>query len=69
MSLFHNRNSSINFQKPDEGGDGLREMIKDEQSDGFDIFSQETGEELEAYLNNALAIGGVALGDSRDEEF
>ncbi|GEM_PF-1973079 len=68
MSFLRRSNSLIHFQTPDEGGDGLRDMIKDEQRDGFDIFSQETGEELEAYLNSALAIGGVTQGDSRDEE-
>jgi hypothetical protein len=68
MSLFHNRKSSISFQEPEEGGDGLREMIEDERQEGaIDLFSPETGEELEAYLSNALAMGGVALSDSEQK--
>lgn len=69
MTLFHQHKSSISFEAPEEGGDGLREMIEGEKKEGaINLFSQETGEDLEAYLNNALAMGGTALSDSQDQE-
>lgn len=70
MSLFSRHKSSIHFQQPEEGGDGLRQMIEDEKSESnaIDLFEPETGEKLQAYLEDALAMGGVALSDSREQE-
>lgn len=70
MSLFSHHKSSIHFQQPEEGGDGLRQMIEDERNDNnaIDLFAPETGEELQAYLDGALAMGGVAINDARDQE-
>lgn len=69
MSLFHNHyKSSIRFDDPEEGGDGLNDMIAAEREGAIDLFSQESGEELADYLTNALAMGGVALSDSREQE-
>jgi hypothetical protein len=70
MLLFHNHNqSSVRFDTPEEGGDGLNDMIAGERQEGaIDLFFQESGEDLEAYLNGALAMGSAALSDSHEQE-
>lgn len=70
MSLFHKSNKSfISFDPPEEGGDGLNDMIASERQEGaFDLFSQESGEALADYFNNALAMSGATLGDSAERE-
>lgn len=51
--------SSISFRKPDPLGAGIREEIARQQANpesAIDLFDRPTGEELENYLENILAI-------------